>query len=170
LVVSKNHVVCSAHFQQSDYLQNYKSRRRLKDNVVPSLLLPKPRFRRKLESSYGSAKSEIPPAPTGDVSPLISVHSTSEESMSKEQELFAMPGPSKLPKKVKMIQPSLSSSSKSSSDSAKRKDRLRLVKYSHSYNRSPSHHGKILVKKTQQIYKYKKEIHNVRQKFQRKRT
>jgi hypothetical protein len=83
LVVSKNHVVCSAHFQQSDYLQNYKSRRRLKDNVVPSLLLPKPRFRRKLESSYGSAKSEIPPAPTGDVSPLISVHSTSEESMSK---------------------------------------------------------------------------------------
>jgi hypothetical protein len=34
------------------------------------------------------------------------------------------------------------------------------------FSRSPTHHGKILVKKTQQIYKYKKEIHNVRQKFQ----
>jgi hypothetical protein len=80
------------------------------------------------------------------------------KTLNREQELFAMPVPSKLPKKVKMIQPSLSSSSKSSSDSAKRKDRLRLVKYFHSYKYLPTY---IFISFKRYNFFFSVEVHHI---------
>ncbi|XP_044259490.1 uncharacterized protein LOC123007992 [Tribolium madens] len=166
LTDSQNDRICSLHFEDNDYLLNYKNRKCLKPDAIPSLF-PQVYLKTELEFTAepildGSRVKEENLVEDPLELKVESLHSIKEENLEE----------SPLELKVESLSSS-SSTSTGSSDVQTRanetfiKLHIKSLKLDHSYSRSSSMQEQTVIVKKQTLLRLKNKLNASRQKVKR---